>query len=129
MINFFVYFFHIFLTHICLIYFYIQKLLQKCEYDIEKAFEAKADLIGINNRDLSNGNTDLGISRRLIPLALQEPDKMLVCESGIKGREEIDEFEKIGAHAFLIGETLMKSNDIPKKLTELVNNGEPTSKS
>ena len=99
------------------------------EYDIEKAFEAKADLIGINNRDLSNGNTDLGISRRLIPLALQEPDKMLVCESGIKGREEIDEFEKIGAHAFLIGETLMKSNDIPKKLTELVNNGEPTSKS
>jgi len=92
------------------------------EYDVEKAFEAKADLIGINNRDLSNGKTDLEISRRLIPLALQEPNKVLVCESGVKGREEIDEFEKMGAHAFLIGETLMKCKDIPKKLTELLNN-------
>ena len=99
------------------------------EYDVEKAFEAKADLIGINNRDLSNGKTDLGISRRLIPLALQEPGKTLVCESGVKGREEIDEFEKMGAHAFLIGETLMKSKDIPKKLSELLNNDESTSKS
>ncbi len=98
------------------------------EYDMEKAFEAKASLIGINNRDLTNGKTDLNIARRLIPMASQEPGNTLVCESGIHGREEIEEFEKIGAHAFLIGESLMTSKDIPEKLKELLGNGESTSK-
>lgn len=92
------------------------------EWDMEKAFEAKASLIGINNRDLANGKTDLDIARRLIPLALQEPGNTLVCESGIRGREEIEEFEKIGAHAFLIGESLMTSDDIPEKLKILLGN-------
>jgi len=92
------------------------------EYDMEKAFEAKASLIGINNRDLTNGKTDLNIARRLIPMALQEPGKTLVCESGIHGREEIEDFEKIGAHAFLIGESLMTAQNIPEKLTELLGN-------
>lgn len=99
------------------------------EYDMEKAFEAKANLIGINNRDLTNGKTDLGIARRLIPMALQEPGNTLVCESGISGREEIEEFEEIGAHAFLIGESLMTSKNIPAKLKELLGNGESTNKS
>lgn len=99
------------------------------EYDMEKAFEAKASLIGINNRDLTDGKTNLDISRRLIPMALQESGNTLVCESGIHGREEIEEFEKIGAHAFLIGESLMKAENIPEKLTELLGNGESTSKS
>jgi indole-3-glycerol phosphate synthase len=98
------------------------------EYDMEKAFEAKASLIGINNRDLTNGKTDLNIARRLIPMALQEPGNTLVCESGISGRKEIEEFEEIGAHAFLIGESLMTSKDIPEKLKELLGN-EPTNKS
>ena len=99
------------------------------EYDMEKAFEAKANLIGINNRDLTNGNTDLGIARRLIPMALQESGNTLVCESGISGREEIEEFEELGAHAFLIGESLMTSENIPEKLKELLGNGESTNKS
>ena len=92
------------------------------EWDMEKAFEAKASLIGINNRDLTNGKTDLNIARRLIPMALQEPGNTLVCESGISGREEIEEFEKLGAHAFLIGESLMTSDDIPEKLKVLLGN-------
>ncbi len=90
------------------------------EWDMEKAFEAKANLIGINNRDLTNGKTDLNIARRLIPMALQEPDVTLVCESGISGRDEIEEFEDLGARAFLIGESLMTSNDIPGKLKALL---------
>ena len=89
------------------------------EWDMEKAFEAKARLIGINNRDLTNGKTDLNIARRLIPMALQESGITLVCESGIKGREEIDEFEKMGADAFLIGESLMTAENIPEKLKKL----------
>ena len=94
------------------------------EWDMEKAFEAKASLIGINNRDLTNGKTDLNIARRLIPMALQEPGNTLVCESGISGREEIEEFEKLGAHAFLIGESLMTSKNIPEKLKVLLGNGQ-----
>ncbi len=90
------------------------------EWDMEKAFAANAKLIGINNRDLTNGKTDLGITRRLVPMALQEKDKVLVCESGIHGREEIEEFEGLGVHAFLIGESLMTSENIPEKLKELL---------
>ena len=90
------------------------------EWDMEKAFEARASLIGINNRDLANGKTDLNISRRLIPMALQEPGMTLVCESGIERREEIEEFEGMGANAFLIGESLMTSDNIPEKLKYLL---------
>ena len=90
------------------------------EWDMEKAFAVNAKLIGINNRDLTNGKTDLGITRRLAPMALQEKGKVLVCESGIHGREEIEEFESLGVHAFLIGESLMTSEDIPNKLKELL---------
>jgi indole-3-glycerol phosphate synthase len=97
------------------------------EWDMEKAFEAKANLIGINNRDLTNGKTDLNIARRLIPMALQEPGNTLVCESGISGRDEIKEFEELGAHAFLIGESLMTSKNIPEKLKVLLGNADSES--
>ena len=53
-------------------------------------------------------------------MALQEKGKVLICESGIHGREEIEEFESLGVHAFLIGESLMVSDDIPSKLKELL---------
>jgi len=90
------------------------------EWDMEKAFAVNAKLIGINNRDLTNGKTDLNITRRLVPMALQEKDKVLVCESGINGRNEIEEFEELGVDAFLIGESLMTSQNIPEKLKELL---------
>ena len=59
------------------------------------------------------------ISRRLIPLALQESGNTLVCESGIRGREEIEEFEEIGAHAFLIGESLMNLAEYSWKIERI----------
>jgi len=88
------------------------------ENDMEKAFEAGASILGINNRDLTSGKTDLNISRRLIPIALQVPENLLVCESGIHSRSEIEEFEKLGAHSFLIGESLMTAENIGNKLRE-----------
>ncbi len=90
------------------------------EADLEKAFYAESDLIGINNRDLTTGKTDLNITRRLLKMVEDYGDPTLVCESGIRGREEIDEFERAGVHAFLIGETLMRANSIPEKLRELL---------
>ncbi len=88
------------------------------EKDMEKAFAAGGTIFGINNRDLTSGKTDLGIARRLIPMALQIPGNTLVCESGIHSRKEIEEFEERGAHSFLIGESLMTADNIGEKLKE-----------
>ena len=91
------------------------------EKDLEKAFATGATLIGINNRDLSTGKTDLSIARRLLKPASMDPNNILVCESGINTREEIDEFEKMGADAFLVGESLVTADDISAKLRRLLN--------
>lgn len=96
------------------------------EADLEKAFYAESDLIGINNRDLTTGKTDLNITRRLLKMVRSYGDPTLVCESGIKGREEIDEFEREGVHAFLIGETLMRAESISDKLCELLGHEKST---
>ncbi|MFQ5672341.1 MAG: indole-3-glycerol phosphate synthase TrpC [Nitrospinales bacterium] len=90
------------------------------ERDMEKAFAAGASVIGINNRDLTTGKTDLDVARRLLKEAAWDPQNVLVCESGIRGRQEIVEFEKLGAHAFLVGESLMTADDIPGQLRKLV---------
>ncbi len=91
-----------------------------CEKDMEKAIAAGASLLGINNRDLTSGKTDLGISRRLIKMAKPIPETVLICESGIHSTKEIREFEEMGAHAFLIGESLMKADNMGEKLSEFV---------
>ena len=89
------------------------------EQDMEKAVAVGSSIIGINNRDLTSGKTDLEIGRRLTPMALQIPENLLVCESGIHSRVEIEEFEKLGMHSFLIGESLMTAENIGEKLKEL----------
>jgi len=88
------------------------------EMDMEKAFAVGASVLGINNRDLTSGKTDLNIARRLVPMALQVSGSLLVCESGIHSRKEIEEFEKLGTHSFLIGESLMTAENIGNKLRE-----------
>jgi indole-3-glycerol phosphate synthase len=93
------------------------------ERDMEKAFTAGARLIGINNRDLGTGKTDLGIARRLLRSIGDDQKYVFVCESGIRGRDEIEEFEKLGAHAFLIGESLMQAEDVGAKLKALLGHG------
>ncbi len=93
------------------------------EKDMEKAFYAGATLLGINNRDLTSGKTDLNIARRLLKMTRGMNDLTLVCESGIRSREEIVEFEQLGMHAFLIGETLMKADNVSDKFQELTGHG------
>ena len=94
------------------------------EWEMEKAIEAGASLLGINNRDLKTGKTDLDIARRLVNMGKQVPDATLVCESGIDSRQQIEEFETIGIHAFLIGGSLMKSDNITEKLQEFLGHGQ-----
>ena len=95
------------------------------EADLEKAFAAGATLLGINNRDLTSGKTDLAISHRLMAMARSVPGTLLVSESGIHSRKEIDALEELGSNAFLIGESLMTSQDIPGKLRELLGTPHP----
>ena len=93
------------------------------ERDMEKAFHAGAELLGINNRDLTSGKTDLEISRRLLKETRGMNNLLLVCESGIHSRAQIEEFEGFGMHAFLIGESLMKAHNISDKLQEFTGHG------
>jgi indole-3-glycerol phosphate synthase len=81
------------------------------------AKDVGATLIGVNNRDLRDFTVSLDRSRELIDHA--PPDAVLVAESGITSRADIDELRKIGYSGFLIGETLMRSPDPGAALREL----------
>jgi indole-3-glycerol phosphate synthase len=92
------------------------------EADLEKAVSAGAEVIGINNRDLSTFVTDLGVSLRLAPLV---PSGFLVIsESGIRSRGDIDRLISAGIQGFLVGETLMRERDVAGKMRELLARGE-----
>lgn len=88
------------------------------ETELQKVLQTSANIVGINNRDLATFKTDLETTLRLRPMIPQ--GKIVVSESGIKSRAEIVKLFKIGINAILIGETLMKSDDIPTKLHELL---------
>lgn len=76
-----------------------------------------ARLIGINNRDLKTFTTDLNVTFRL---AKRMPaDKVIVSESGIRSRADVLKLAEAGIHAMLVGESLIKSDDIGKKVEEL----------
>lgn len=79
------------------------------EADIHAAAAAGVRILGINNRDLSTLTTSLDTTRRLLPLI---PEQVLcVSESGIGSRAEIEELGSLGAHAFLIGGSLLSADD------------------
>jgi indole-3-glycerol phosphate synthase len=86
--------------------------------ELTKALAAGAEIIGINNRDLRTFTTDLKQSLELMPLIPK--GKIVVTESGITTRKDIELLMKAGVHCFLIGETLMRAEDIGKKLRELL---------
>lgn len=86
--------------------------------ELKKAIAAKADIIGINNRNLKTFSTDLKTSLDIAPYI--PADKIVISESGIHTRRDIETLMKAGIHAFLIGETLMSSDNIGKKLKELL---------
>ncbi len=79
-----------------------------------------AEIIGVNNRDLDTLRVDLNLSKELIPKIKDEGGKFVVAESGINSREQILELMNLGADAFLIGTSLMKSPDPYRKLKELL---------
>ena len=87
------------------------------EEELEAALELDADVIGINNRDLEDFSVD--ISRTFDLLADVPAGKTVVSESGIVFREQVDELERVGIDAVLVGETLMRAEDPEAAVREL----------
>lgn len=86
--------------------------------DLGKAFDVHCDIIGINNRDLETLEIDLATSttlKREIPA-----EKIVVSESGIATRDDVQKLEAIGIDALLIGTVFMKAEDIGRKIDELM---------
>ena len=80
------------------------------EQEMERALKLKSPLLGINNRDLKTLKVDLAVTERLAAMA--PPDRLLVCESGLDGRADLDRMARSGARCFLIGESLMRQSDV-----------------
>jgi indole-3-glycerol phosphate synthase len=77
--------------------------------ELERALHLGAEVIGINNRDLDDGNVDVRTTYELMPDV--PTGKTVVSESGISAREELEELERVGVDAVLVGEALMRSED------------------
>ncbi len=86
--------------------------------DLDRALAAGAGVIGINNRDLQTFSTDLQTTLDLLPFI--PGGRLVVSESGIRSRPDVDMLTHRGVHAFLIGEELVRSGDIRKKMAELL---------
>jgi indole-3-glycerol phosphate synthase len=87
------------------------------EEELETALEVESDLIGINNRDLDDFSVDL---ERTFDLLTDVPaGKIVVSESGIATREQVDQLERVGVDAVLVGETLMRAPDLEAACREL----------
>jgi len=86
--------------------------------DIEKAVACGADIVGINNRDLNTFNVSLETTLKLAPLVPE--GHIIVSESGVKNKGDLQLLKQAGIQAVLVGTGLMKSKDIGKKTRELV---------
>ena len=80
-------------------------------------------LLGINNRDLATLTTDLQTTFRLVERIPSELRKSMtvVSESGISSRTDVERLAEAGIHAMLVGESLLKADNITEKVKELVN--------
>jgi indole-3-glycerol phosphate synthase len=92
--------------------------------ELERALQLDADVIGINNRDLDEGAVDVATTYELMPDV--PAGKTVVAESGISDRGELEELERVGVDAALIGEALMRAPDAEAKTRELAGDDEGT---
>src|SRR5690606_12961330 len=80
------------------------------EGEMARALNLRAKLIGINNRDLKTFHVDMETTAHLARLV---PDEVtLVAESGISSADDVRLMGQLGAHAVLVGESLVKAGDI-----------------
>jgi indole-3-glycerol phosphate synthase len=88
------------------------------EEDLQKALKLKSRLFGINNRNLKTFEISLEVSKNLKPKI--PSDKIIICESGIFTKDDISQMQEIGINSFLIGESLMRQQNIGLALRKIV---------
>ncbi|MFA7676823.1 MAG: indole-3-glycerol phosphate synthase TrpC [Candidatus Omnitrophota bacterium] len=87
------------------------------EKELKKALNIGVDIIGVNNRNLHTFQVNLERFKKLAPFIPEEA--ALVSESGIKTLKDVLLFKGLGADAVLVGEVLMKAENIEEKIKEL----------
>lgn len=113
--------------HLRDLYFYASELGMESLIEIydpenlDRVLKLDPALVGVNNRDLRSMVTDLDHTVRLAPRLPEST--LLVSESGIKSRADVDRLKAGGARAMLVGETLMRSADIGRAVDELLGVG------
>lgn len=92
--------------------------------ELQRALDLDVEVIGINNRDLDEGTVDVSTTYELMPDV--PAGKAVVAESGISSRAELEELERVGVDAVLIGSALMSAPDAEAKTRELTGSDEGT---
>lgn len=87
------------------------------ETEMRRALACEAEIIGINNRDLRTFKVDLATTEKLAKMA---SGRILVAESGINTRADVERLERCGAHAILVGESLMRAANLEEKVKTLI---------
>jgi len=86
--------------------------------ELERALAIDSDLIGINNRNLKTLTVDLAVTEQLAPKVPR--DRVVVAESGLGTPADLARMAKVGARAFLIGESFMRKPDVEAAVRELL---------
>ncbi len=91
------------------------------EEELDRALAIGARLIGVNNRNLKTFTVDLATTERLAKKLFDAaPEALLVAESGIHTRADVEQLARAGARAILVGESLMRQGNIQAKVSELL---------
>jgi indole-3-glycerol phosphate synthase len=93
------------------------------EQELERALALKSPLLGVNNRNLKTFETSLDTTRRLSKMVPE--GKLLVCESGLSNAADLAAMAPYGARTFLIGESLMRQDDVTAATRSLLANPVP----
>lgn len=88
------------------------------ESEMERVLSLGANIIGINNRDLRTFTVDLETTEKLAHM-VTDPNTLLISESGIQSEADAKQVQSYGADAILVGETLMKANNLNETFKSL----------
>jgi indole-3-glycerol phosphate synthase len=94
------------------------------EKELARALKIGAKLIGVNNRNLKTFKVDLATTEKIAAKLFSSPathhSSLLVAESGIHTRADVERLKQCGASAILVGESLMRGGEIKAKIRELI---------
>lgn len=90
------------------------------EEELERALVSEADIIGVNNRNLATLETDLNTTTRLLNRVDEKSGKALISESGFENASDIRKLKSAPVDGFLIGSSIMLSEDLERKVREFV---------